>query len=246
MGGGPVAKPRIGITRSGSAERIAASYQSYHERVRESGGEPVDLHPAIGTPPGELIERLDGLLLTGGPDVAPWRFGEEPDPNLGSVDEARDELELGLLAGARRRDLPVLAICRGEQVLNVGFGGGLIQHIGDDHRAYVEPDPKAGESRWHDVVVVKGSALAALIGAGKVRTNARHHQAVPADAIGEGLVVNALAEDSTIEGLEAPGHRWVLGVQWHPERDEIAARFRPLFASFIAACAAAPVPAGRG
>src|SRR5215208_4764162 len=81
MGGGPVAKPRIGITRSGSAERIAASYQSYHERVRESGGEPVDLHPAIGTPPGELIERLDGLLLTGGPDVAPRR-GAGPEPRL--------------------------------------------------------------------------------------------------------------------------------------------------------------------
>jgi putative glutamine amidotransferase len=239
-----MAKPRIGITRSGSAGRISASYQSYHERVREAGGETVDLYPAIGTPPGELIAGLDGLLLSGGPDVAPWRFGQAPDPNLGSVDEARDELELALLDEARRRDLPVLAICRGEQVLNVGFGGALIQHIGDDHSAYVEPDPRAGESRFHDVEIEAGSALAGLIGAGTVITNSRHHQAVPADAVGAGLVVNARAMDGTIEGLEAPGHRWLLAVQWHPERDEVAARFRPLFESFITA--AASVPAGRG
>ena len=239
-------KPRIGITRSGSAERISPSYLSYHERIREAGGEPVDLYPSVGVPPGELIARLDGLLLSGGPDVAPWRYGEEPDPNLGSVDETRDALELGLLQEALARDLPVLAICRGEQVLNVGFGGKLIQHIGDEHSAYVEPDPRAGESRWHDVDVKGGTALAGLIGPGRVRTNARHHQAVPFDAVGEGLVVTAVAEGGIIEGLEAPGYRWVQAVQWHPERDEIAARFRPLFEAFVAAAAAAPATAGRG
>ena len=239
-----MAKPRIGVTRSGSAGRISPSYQPYHERIREAGGEPVDLYPAMGAPSAELIAGLDGLLLSGGPDVAPWRFGEAPDPDLGPVDEARDELELRLLAEARRRDLPVLAICRGEQVLNVGFGGRLIQHIGDQHRAYLEPDPRAGESRWHDVVVEPGSRLAGLIGVGPVHTNSRHHQAVPADGVGAGLVVNALAADGTIEGLEAPGHRWVLGVQWHPEREEIAAHFRPLFEAFIAAASVAPAPAG--
>jgi putative glutamine amidotransferase len=241
-----LAKPRIGITRSGSAGRISPSYRPYHERIREAGGEPVDLYPSIGVPAAELIAGLDGLLLSGGPDVAPWRFGEDPDPDLGSVDEARDELELGLLAAARARDLPVLAICRGEQVLNVGFGGRLIQHIGDEHRAHMEPDPRAGESRWHDVVVEPGSRLARLIGAGTVHANSRHHQAVPPDGIGEGLVVTARATDGTVEGLEAPAHRWTLGVQWHPEREEIAARFRPLFEAFITAAAAAPTPAGRG
>ena len=236
-------KPRIGITRSGSAERISPSYLSYHERIREAGGEPVDLYPSVGVPPGELIARLDGLLLSGGPDVAPWRYGEEPDPNLGSVDEARDALELGLLQEALARDLPVLAICRGEQVLNVGFGGKLIQHIGDEHSAYVEPDPRAGESHWHDIDVKEGTALAGLIGPGRVRTNARHHQAVPFDAVGEGLVVTAVAEDGIIEGLEAPGYRWVQAVQWHPERDEIVERFRPLFEAFVAAAATAPATA---
>jgi len=239
-----LATPRIGITRSGSAGRISPSYQPYHERIREAGGEPVDLYPSIGVSPAELIAGLDGLLLSGGPDVAPRRFAEEPDTNLGPVDEARDELELRLLAEARRRDLPVLAICRGEQVLNVGFGGRLLQHIGEDHRAYLEPDPRAGESRWHDVVVEPGSRLAGLIGVGTLQTNSRHHQAVPVDGVGEGLVVNALATDGTVEGVEAPSHRWMVGVQWHPEREEIAARFRSLFEAFIAAASAAPAPAG--
>jgi gamma-glutamyl-gamma-aminobutyrate hydrolase PuuD len=241
-----VAKPRIGITRSGSAKRISPSYQPYHERIREAGGEPVDLFPSIGVAPAELIARLDGLLLSGGPDVAPWRFGDDPHPELGPVDEARDALELGLLAEALQREMPVLAICRGEQVLNVGFGGRLLQHIGEDHRAYLEPDPRAGESRWHDVEIEAGSRLAELLGAGRVHTNSRHHQAVPADGVGAGLVVNARAPDGTVEGVEAPDRRWVLGVQWHPERDEVAARFRPLFEAFIAAASNAPLPAGRG
>jgi putative glutamine amidotransferase len=233
-----VTKARIGITRSGSAGRIAPSYQSYHERVREAGGEPVDLHPAIDTPLDDLAAGLDGLILSGGPDVAPARYGQTPVPELGSVDEARDALELGLLERALARDLPVLAICRGHQVLNVGFGGQLLQHIpGDAHRAL---DEGRGDSRWHEVVVAQGSRLASLIGAGPVRTNSRHHQATPADAIGAGLVVTALAEDGIVEGLEAPAYRWVLAVQWHPERDEVAERFRPLFQAFIEAAARTP------
>lgn len=237
-----MSRPRIGITRSGSADRISPSYQSYHERIREAGGEPVDLYPAIGTAPQELVAGLDGLILTGGPDVAPHRYGAAPEPELGAVDEPRDALELGLLDAVLARDLPLLAICRGHQVLNVGFGGGLLQHIaGDGHRAL---DEGRGESRFHDVVVAQGSRLARLIGAGTVQTNSRHHQAVLADSIGAGLVVTALAADGTIEGLESPSHRWVLAVQWHPERDEVSARFRPLFEAFIAAAAREPVPAG--
>jgi putative glutamine amidotransferase len=231
-----VTKPRIGITRSGSANRISPSYQPYHERIREAGGEPIDLHPAVDAPVPELIAGLDALLLSGGPDVLPARYGEAAHPETGPADERRDALEFALLEHAIAREMPVLAICRGQQVLNVALGGRLVQHIdGDAHRAYLEPDPRVGESRWHDVVVEQGTALAALIGAGRVHTNSRHHQAVPDDALGRGLVVTARADDGIVEGLEAPGHRWLLAVQWHPERDEVAERFRSLFESFVAA-----------
>jgi gamma-glutamyl-gamma-aminobutyrate hydrolase PuuD len=191
-----------------------------------------------------LIEGLDGLLLSGGPDVSPARYGQEPAPETGPVDEPRDVLELGLLDAALVRDLPVLAICRGQQLLNVALGGALVQHIpGDAHRAILEPDPRAGESRWHDVTIQEGSTLAGLIGAGTVHTNSRHHQAIPDDALGQGLTITARSADGIIEGLEATGRRWLLAVQWHPERDEVAERFRPLFDSFVAAAAATPATA---
>jgi len=239
-----VAKPRIGITRSGSAERISSSYQSYHDRIREAGGDPVDLFPTIDAPPAALIAGLDGLLVTGGPDVRPERYSAPPAPETDDGDPARDDLELGLLVEAMARDLPVLAICRGQQVLNVARGGALLQHIeGDGHRAFKNDDGD-WESRWHDVTIAEGSRLAGLIGAGQVHTNARHHQAVLEGGVGQGLVVTARAADGVIEGLEAPGHRWVLAVQWHPEREEVAARFRPLFEAFVAA--ATPVTAGGG
>lgn len=242
-----MAKPRIGITRSGSADRISPSYLSYHERVREAGGEPLDLPSSIETPAVELIAGLDGLLFSGGPDVLPARYGQDTAPETGPVDEARDTLELALLKAALARDLPLFAICRGQQVLNVGLGGTLIQHIeGDTHRAYLEPDLRAGESRWHDVAVEGGTRLASLIGAGRVETNSRHHQAVPEGRLGDGLIVSARAGDGIVEGMEAPGHRWLLAVQWHPERDEVAERFRPLFESFIAAASSVPVAAGNG
>lgn len=242
-----VAKPRIGITRSGSAERISPSYQAYHERIRESGGEPVDLHPSIGVPASDLIAGLDGLLLSGGPDVLPARYGEEAHPETGPADERRDLLEFALLDAALARDMPVLAICRGQQVLNVVLGGRLVQHIPDDsHRAYTEPDPRAGESRWHDVTVDEGSALAGFVGSGRMRTNARHHQAVPEDALGRGLVITARSDDGVVEGLEAPQRRWLVAVQWHPERDEVAERFRPLFEAFVGAAASTPATVGGG
>ena len=128
-------------------------------------------------------------------------------------------------------------------MLNVAFGGGLLHHIpGDTHRAL---DEGRGDSRWHDVLVEADSVLGRIIGGGRVQTNSRHHQAVPGYAVGERLVVTAIAEDGIVEGLEAPAHRWVLAVQWHPERDEVAARFRPLFEAFVAAAAAAPTAVGR-
>jgi len=239
-----VTKPRIGITRSGSAERIAPSYLSYHERVRAAGGELVDLHTALDASAGELIASLDALLLSGGPDVLPERYGATRAPETDQGDAARDALEFALLDAALARDLPVLAICRGQQVLNVALGGALIQHIaGDTHRAL---DEGRGDSRWHDVTVEPSSMLASLVDTSRVRTNSRHHQAVADEALGRSLVITARADDGIIEGLELPNRRWVLAVQWHPERAEIGAQSRPLFEAFIAAAAGVPAVSGSG
>jgi gamma-glutamyl-gamma-aminobutyrate hydrolase PuuD len=239
---GRVTVPRIGITRSGSAERIGRSYQPYHERIREAGAEPVDLFPGLGADP-VLLDGLDGLLLTGGADAVPARYGQEPHPETDGGDAARDEQELALIRAALARDLPIFAICRGQQVLNVALGGTLLQHIeGDSHRAH---ERGAGDSRWHTIQAEPGSRLADLLGTAPLEANSRHHQAVAPDGVAGGLVVTARAPDGIIEGLELPGRRWVLAVQWHPERDEVAERFRSLFAAFVAEAAHRPTPAGR-
>lgn len=236
--------PRIGVTRGGSPDRIHPTYQKYHDRITEAGGETVDLHPERLDELDGLIESLDGLMLTGGPDVLPARFGEAPHPETDDGDPPRDALEFRALSLALTRDLPILAICRGQQVLNVALGGGLIQHIdGDGHRAH---DGGRGDSRWHEVEIDPASILGTLLGEGRMETNSRHHQAVPADRLGDGLRVTATAPDGIVEAIEAPGQRWVVAVQWHPERPEVAERFRPLFQTFIAESTHTPAGVSAG
>lgn len=230
-------RPRIAITVGSEWPR--KSYDNYLNRIAEAGGEPVVAAP--GCDVHTLLDDADGLLVTGGVDVEPARYGDAPVPELDAVDPARDEMEFALLGSALSRDLPVLAICRGHQVLNVAFGGRLQQHIpGDGHRAHDEPPH---ESRFHDVTVEEGSVLAELLGTGVRRVNSRHHQAVRPGMVGKGLLPSAMSPDGIVEGLESPAHRWVLGVQWHPERSEVAGDFRTLFAAFVLAAQEARVPA---
>ena len=234
-----MASPRIGITRRLSRTRPASElpsyYESYHQRVREAGGEPVDLHPALEASAAQLLDGLDGILIPGGADFNPARYGQDPHPETSGIDDAHDELEIGLIRAAMERDLPVFAICRGHQALNVAVGGPLLQHIdGDGHRAL---DNGSGDSRFHDVTIADGSRLARLTGRTRMHTNSRHHQAVTADGVAPGLVPSAWSPDGLVEGLESPTHHWVLGVQWHPERDEVIDAFRALFDDFIRAAA---------
>jgi putative glutamine amidotransferase len=221
--------PRVAITVG--SEASAAGYQNYVRSIAEADGEPVLAAPDCDVE--ALLDSVDALLLTGGTDVDPSRFGEAPVPELMTPDPPRDESEIRLVLAALRRDLPVLAICRGHQVLNVALGGRLQQHIpGDGHRAHAEPPH---DSRCHAVSVEEGSVLADLLGPGAHEVNSRHHQAVRMEMLGEGLLPSAMSPDGCVEALESPEHRFVLGVQWHPERPEIIDRSRSLFAALIAA-----------
>jgi putative glutamine amidotransferase len=173
------------------------------------------LHDAART--GDIIDAAEGLLLTGGEDVDPARYGAAAHPKLGAVNPQRDATEFALLARARDRRLPVLAICRGIQLLNVAHGGTLLQDLPSERPSSVGHDqPHDRSARTHDVTITPGSRLAAATGATAMAVNSYHHQAV--DRVGAGLHVTAVAPDGVIEGIEADDPEWwVVSVQWHPE-----------------------------
>jgi putative glutamine amidotransferase len=199
----------------------------YHESLRRAGGEPL----VVAGP--ELPEEASGLLLTGGVDVNAERYGERPHEETQPPNDDRDEQELGLVAQALERGVPVLGVCRGSQLLNVAFGGSLLQHIqGDGHRADGEV------SKWHMVFVDgEGGILAGVYGNGReLRVNSRHHQAITPDRLSPELIASALSPDGFVEAFQSAGHPWVLGVQWHPERPEMSPAADALFEAFVAAC----------
>ncbi len=201
----------------------------YVEAVTRAGGVPVVL-PVL--PPGlapSLLDRVDGLLLPGGGDVAPSRYGSEPAPETGPPDADRDAWELACAAGALERELPVLAICRGAQVLNVALGGGLVQHVEGHSCAR-----RSGE-HVHPVHVDPGSRLASVLGAGALGTNSLHHQAVGNP--GAGVRPVAWADDGTVEGFEVEGRPTVVAVQWHPELLAGEPRQQRLFADLVRSAA---------
>ncbi|MFE6844413.1 gamma-glutamyl-gamma-aminobutyrate hydrolase family protein [Streptomyces sp. NPDC057686] len=183
----------------------------YYELVQAAGGAAVLLPPDEPGSAAQVLSRLDGLVVAGGPDVDPVRYGAERDPRTGAAATQRDEWELALIEAALAAGMPVLGICRGMQALNVALGGTLVQHI-DGHA--VAP----GVMSWHPVRPVPDTRYAALVPE-EAEVPTYHHQAV--DRLGRGLIASAHAVDGTVEAIELPdpGH-WVLGVQWHPERDK--------------------------
>jgi gamma-glutamyl-gamma-aminobutyrate hydrolase PuuD len=220
------ALPLIGLTtyvadvRWGSWERRAGVLpQSYFELTAAAGGRPLLVPPPSTAPGGpeagadEVVTVLDGLVLTGGGDVDPETYAEPADPETGGVDPVRDASERALLAAALRADLPVLAICRGCQVLNVELGGTLHQHLPDviGHAAHRSAPFVFGDV---DAETVPGSLAAEVFGA-RPTVRCSHHQAIA--GLGRGLVATAATHDGVTEAVELKGARFVLGVQWHPE-----------------------------
>jgi gamma-glutamyl-gamma-aminobutyrate hydrolase PuuD len=190
---------------------------SYVDAVVRAGGIPV-LLPPVDLPGAatSVVDSLDALLLTGGADVDPARYDAEPDPETRGLRPDRDRWEHDLLAAALERDLPVLAICRGVQVLDVALGGTLHQHVPDvvGHEGH---RPVPGTFGRTQVKVEPGSRLAGIIG-DTAAVPCHHHQCL--DRVAEGLVVAARAEDGIVEAVEMPGRRFVVGVQWHPEEGD--------------------------
>ena len=181
----------------------------------------------------KLPKDAGGLLLMGGVDVNPKLYGEKRHQRTQLSQDDRDEHEKGLLEDALARDVPVLAICRGFQLLNVTMGGSLLQHIDDDlHVA------RNDISAWHEVIVSdKASRLAgAYEGEGELRVNSRHHQGVTEPVLAGGLRCVASSPDSFVEAIESAAHRWTVGVQWHPERPEMRPDAGALFRAFVEAC----------
>ena len=189
-------------------------------------------HPEQAT---AILERADGLLLTGGEDVDPAHYGAAPHPRGNAPHAARDATELALAREARDRRVPTLAICRGIQLINVALGGTLVQDLPSERPGGLDHDPGTSRSsRSHDLAVERGSRLAEALGGTALAVNSFHHQAV--DAVGYPLVVTARSADGVIEGLETPRDAdwWVIAVQWHPEEltGDAAEWDRGLFRAF--------------
>ncbi len=207
--------------------------ENYFAAVRRAGG----LAVALPHEPGDAaayLERLDGLVVTGGAfDVDPALFGANSRHATVTTKGRRTEFELAVTRAAVERDMPVFGICGGQQLLNVALGGTLVQHIPDEVAgalAHEQPNPR--DEAGHKVRITPGTLLHRIVGAEELAVNSAHHQAV--HEIAPGLVVDAVAPDGVIEGIEDPRRRFCIGVQWHPEF-EISAGDTRLFAALVAA-----------
>ncbi|MGY4927576.1 gamma-glutamyl-gamma-aminobutyrate hydrolase family protein [Streptomyces sp. 900105755] len=223
-------RPLIGVStyleagaRWGAWELEAALLPAGYPRlVQRAGGLAAMLPPDAPEHAAATVARLDGLVIAGGPDVEPVRYGAEPDPRTGRPAPVRDAWELALIDAALAAGVPLLGICRGMQLLNVALGGTLVQHI--DGHAEVP-----GVFGRHPVKPVPGTLYAGTVPE-EASVPTFHHQAV--DRLGAGLVASAYAADGTVEAVELPaGHGWVLGVQWHPEMGEDLRVMRALVAA---------------
>jgi len=223
----------IGIT-------VCRKLEDYKQAILHVGGEVRIVEASMGVE--AALDGIDGLMLTGGDDVQPSRYGEAPHETIVEAEAGRDEFEIALVNAARARAMPVFAICRGIQVLNVACGGTLIQDIPSQVRGALQHSlkvpPNEAYSLAHEVWLDKDTLLCRLMferlsDADSCEVNSRHHQAVK--DVAAGFKVSATAPDGVIEAIEDPASRFCLGVQWHPENFWRTGEFRPLFEGFVEA-----------
>jgi len=243
-------RPLIGVTTSEvrPAERVTPLPEGeprghemalglpYLQGLEAAGGLPVVVPPLDEDAIESLLDRLDGICLSGGPDLDPGTYDAEPHPELGPTEPDLDRFELAVARRADAREMPILAICRGTQALNVVRGGALHQHLPEISEEIAHRQKAPGDQPSHAVAVDPDSRLAAVLGGSEIEVNSFHHQAI--DRLGEGLVVSASAPDGTIEAVEDPARRFLIGVQWHAETLVHRPYEAALFERFVEACRA--------
>jgi putative glutamine amidotransferase len=236
-------KPMIGITSgiitNSQGSLVSQVGQAYVQAVESAGGIPLVI-PVYQNAMGNLdflLTHLDGVLFSGGGDIELQRFNGNPHPRVYGTSPERDTLEFSLLNKVIEVDLPLLAICRGIQVLNVAFGGDLYTHIQDQLEFSLKHDWFPGYPRdkiAHPVSIKTGSFLGGIFNADEIEVNSLHHQGI--SRVGDGLEATAFAPDGLVEGLEVKAARFAVGVQWHPECLPSDSGMQNLFRSFVDAC----------
>jgi len=243
-----VRKARLAVTgfvRSVEDIERTGVNAAYMTAVLAGGGLPILLSPLLGAElAAAALEQIDGLLLSGGADIDPARFGAAPSPALGSVEPARDAFEFALLQTALARRLPILAVCRGMQLVNVAAAGSLWQDLPTEHPGQIrhrQAEPRTTPT--HAVRIEGGTRTASILGS-RLRTNSSHHQAIR--ELGRGLRATGWADDGIVEALESDdAAQWLVGVQWHPEEGSAGPPDRNLFRAFVEAAAQASSPSPR-
>ncbi len=235
-------QPLIGLTGSiihdQSGSQVVQVGQAYITAIQRAGGLPTLIPPGFSDRSlSALVSRLDGVLFTGGTDIDPACFNGQPHPQVYGISPERDALEFALLEKALAAGKPILAICRGIQVLNVGLGGSLYTHIQDQKLDALKHDwfpnyPR--DKRAHSVHLKSGSRLADIIQAEEIGVNSLHHQGI--DRMGKNLEAVGFAPDGLVEAVVVKGADFALGVQWHPECLPDDPHAQALFQAFIAAC----------
>jgi putative glutamine amidotransferase len=246
-----VSAPRIGVSgvvRIWDGNERTGVNAAYVRSVLAAGGVPVILTPILGPSfAPRALDGVDGLLLTGGEDIHPALYGAEMSPLCYPPSRERDLFELALFAAARQRELPILGICRGIQLVNVGLGGSLFQDLPSERPSAIAHDPgSARDARTHAVRLQDGSRAAAALGATAITVNSFHHQGV--DRLAKGLVATGWSDDGLIEAAESPPDApWLLAVQWHPEEMHAYAKApeRGLFRALVEVAGSGTVLGGR-
>ena len=229
-------RPVIGVLVEIDNELVAKAQSTYTHAIEKAGGTPLVLPYVDDEAIEHFVSICDGFFFTGGADVDPRRYGEAAKEGLGEIQEYRDEVEFKVFQKVIKNSAPILAICRGAQLVNVAFGGTLYQDIPSEIHTQIshrQSEPKFSTS--HDVKVIPNTPLHEITGAERIKANSFHHQSIK--TLGEGLEIMALADDGIIEAVYLSGKQYVRAYQWHPERlFDTDKQSRLIFEDFITFC----------